>query len=383
MNNLRVLIFSATFGAGHIRAAEAIIEAMQSRTPTVEISHLDFGEFLNKSLNSVLKNTYLEMIKHTPKLWGTFYYGTAKISPDSMWQRMLNSLGRQEFLKYIYSYQPDLIICTYPTVAGVLAKLRERKILNIPLITIVTDYTVHSQWVHPGVDLYIVGNKFVREGLISRGIDPSTIKVTGIPVSPKFERPLHREDLTRRFGLTPDLPTVLLMGGAFGVLGGIKRICQMLSNSQTPVQSIVVCGHDDKLYKSLDSIISEARNPVHRYGFVRNVEELMSVSDLIVTKAGGLTVSEALTKKLPMIIYKPIPGQEKENAEYIRTIGAGVVANTESEMEQILTSLFNDPQQIETMRQAASQALPERAAEQAVEYMLRIAEDVGLGQKIG
>lgn len=383
MNNLRILIFSATFGAGHIRAAEAIIEALESKVPAVEISHLDFGEVLNKSFNLLLKNAYIEMIKHTPKLWGTFYYKTAKLAPDSMWQRLLNNLGKQGFLNYIYSYQPDLIICTYPTVAGVLAKLRERKILNIPLITIVTDYTVHSQWVHPGVDLYIVGNEFVRAGLVSRGINPNTVKVTGIPVSPKFERPLDREALAGELGLSPDLPTVLLMGGAFGVLDGIKGVCRMLTHAQPPVQTIVVCGHDAKLYSSLDHIISHAQNPVLRYGFVHNVEELMSVADLIVTKAGGLTVSEALTKKLPMVIYKPIPGQEQENAEYIRAIGAGVVAHTESELEEILTCLFNDPQQIGNMRRAASEALPERSAEQAVEYMLRLAEKVGLGQKIG
>ena len=157
MTKLRVLIFSATFGAGHVRAAEAISEAIRAKEPSAEIVHLDFGEFLNKTINKVIKSTYIELIKHTPKLWGKFYYRTSKISPHSVFQRFLNRLGRRGFLEYIHSLQPDLVICTYPTVAGILAELRLRQTLDIPLVTVLTDYAIHSQWVHLGVDLYIVG----------------------------------------------------------------------------------------------------------------------------------------------------------------------------------------------------------------------------------
>ncbi|MPN11656.1 Processive diacylglycerol beta-glucosyltransferase [bioreactor metagenome] len=162
------------------------------------------------------------------------------------------------------------------------------------------------------------------------------------------------------------------MGGAYGVLGGIKKMCQLLADSDMPVQSLIVCGQDEKLYKSMDGIVAEAKNPMHLFGYVHNVEELMAVSDIIVTKAGGLTVSEALTRHLPMLIYKPIPGQEEENARFVQRIGAGLVVETEEELEETVHRLLNNPQEIEQMRQAAAKALPGKAAEQAVKYIFEL-----------
>ncbi|MDP4161172.1 MAG: glycosyltransferase [Bacillota bacterium] len=383
MEQLNVLIFSATFGAGHVRAAEAIIEALRTKDPNVKITHLDFGAFLNKTFNSVIKNTYIELIKHTPKLWGKFYYRTSKIPPDSAFQRFLNGLGRREFVELIQELQPDLIICTYPTVAGVLAQQRLKGVLNVPLVTVVTDYAVHSQWIHPGVDLYIVGCEGVSKGLIARGIDPRMIRITGIPVSPKFELDYDRAVVLKKLNLELDRPTVLVMGGAYGVLGGAKAVSKILADADYPVQSIIVCGRDEKLYKSLEPLIEESQNPVACFGFVKNVEELMSVSDIIITKSGGLTVSEALTKRVPMVIFKPIPGQEEENAIYLERIGAGRVAKDEEELENIIVNLLNNPRDLEKMRRAAAKAVRGRTAEQAVHCMLELLENRQNTQKIG
>ncbi|MFZ3101374.1 MAG: glycosyltransferase [Desulfitobacteriaceae bacterium] len=383
MIKLRVLIFSAAFGAGHVRAAEAILEAIRAKEPSAEIMHLDFGEFLNKTINSVIKSTYIELIKHTPKLWGKFYYRTSKISPHSVFQRFLNGLGRRGFLEYIHSLQPDLIICTYPTVAGILAQLRLKHALDIPLITVVTDYAIHSQWIHPGVDLYIVGCQEVCDGLVSRGIEKRRIKVTGIPVSPKFEVSMDRQIIYQKLGLDIERLTLLVMGGAYGVLGGAKWVSKIIAESEAPVQAIIVCGQDEKLFKSLDTIISEARNPILRLGYVRNVEELMTAADLIITKAGGLTVSEALTKRLPMVIFRPIPGQEEANAIFVEKIGAGLVADTGEELERILQTLISQPQELKNMRLAAEKAVAGHSAERAVNYMLKLVKNRKMAQKIG
>lgn len=372
MQNLRVLVFSATFGNGHLRAAEAVIDAIKNKKPNAEIIHADFGEFISEPFNAVIKNTYIELIKHTPKLWGKFYYGTAKISPRSPFQRFLNNLGRTQYINYIQTVQPDVIICTYPTVAGVLARLRLKNILNIPLVAVVTDYTVHSQWIHHGVDLYIVGCEEVYHGLVKRGISPDIIKVTGIPVSPKFECDLNREEIKAKLGLLSARPTFLIMGGAYGVLGGAKEICRIFAEAPFPVQSIIVCGKDKKLYKSLDDIINTTKNPMVRFGYVNNVEELMTASDIIITKAGGLTVSEALTKGLPLVIFKPIPGQEEENAKFLMNVGAGVSAYNIDEIKQIIYSLAKDSQEMDKMRLSAANALPGRAAERTAEYILQL-----------
>lgn len=372
MGDLRIIVFSASYGAGHVRAAEALIDAIHAKAPSAEITHVDSMAFLSRPLNKVIKNTYIELIKHTPRLWGKFYYGTSKLLPHTTLQKLLDNVGRGEFLRYINKLRPDVIICTYFVIAGVLAKLRLRGVLQVPVVTVVTDYGVHSQWVHPGIDLYIVGNQDVYQDLVAKGIDPRIIRITGIPVNPRFEQRIDRQKASEQLQIYPDRPVFLIMGGAYGVLGGIKKICQLLADSDMPVQSLIVCGRDEKLYKSMDSIVAEAKNPMRRFGYVHNVEELMAVSDIIVTKAGGLTVSEALTRHLPLLIYKPIPGQEEENARFVQRIGAGLVVETEEELEETVHRLLNNPQEIEQMRQAAAKALPGRAAEQAVKYIFEL-----------
>lgn len=373
VENLKVLVFSASFGNGHLRAAEAIIEGIRIKEPSAKITHLDFGDFLNKPINTIVKGVYGEIIKYVPKLWGRFYYKTAQVQPKSMSQHLLSRLGRGNFLNYIKEYKPDFILCTYPTVSAILAQLRIENRLRVPIVTVITDYTVHSHWVHPGVDRYIVACKEVRESLLAWGIKEQGIHVTGIPVSLKFEEDLDRGLILSKLGLKQDLPTFLVMGGSYGVLKSAKRICKKLADSLIPIQVIIVCGKNKKLFYSLEGMIAQARNPMVRLEYVHNVEELMSVSHLIITKAGGLTVSEALTKNLPLVIYRPIPGQEEENAHFVQRIGAGLVAETEFELGQLLNHFISNPKEIEEMRQKAAIALPGHSTERAVEELLQLA----------
>lgn len=372
MKQLRVLIFSAAFGNGHLRAAEAVIEGILIKHPSAKIIHLDFGDFLDQRINTIIKNVYSEIIKYIPKFWGRLYYKTAKVQPRSKSQHFLSQLGRSKFLNYIQVFKPDFIVCTYPTVSSILAQLRVEQLLQVPVVTIITDYTVHSHWVHQGVDGYVVACTEVMESLVSWGIKAQRVHVTGIPVSLKFEGKMDRGQIITKLGLKSDLPIFLVMGGSYGVLKSAKRIFKKLADSLVPVQAIIVCGKNKKLYLSLGEVIAQGRNPMIRYEFVDNVEELMSVSDLIITKAGGLTVSEALTKHLPLVIYKPIPGQEEENAHFVQRIGAGCIAGNEEELEQLLNRCLRHPEDIEKMRRKAAVALPGHSTERAVEDMLQL-----------
>ncbi len=382
LGELRVLVISATYGAGHLRAAEAIIEEIEQKAPQAEITHLDFGEYISKTLNMIVKKSYIELIKHTPKLYGMFYYRTSKIRPDSPIQRFINLLGRKEFLDYITDLNPDVIISTYHIAGHILGELRHRGLLKAPVVSVVTDFGVHTQYINPGIDLYIGGCQDVHESLCAHGIAPDRIRVTGIPVSTKFEERLDREEVGQKLNLKPVSPTILLMAGAYGVSGGLRNICKILLNWEMPVQILVVCGRDEKLYRSMREL--QGKNPMTCYGYVRNVEELMSVADLIVTKAGGLTVSESLTKKLPMIIYKPIPGQEGENADFLSKVGAAKVAKDDEELEEIIKDLLTYPEKITQMKIAASNALPGHAAERAVEHIFTLTGEgtqIRVGQK--
>ncbi|MDO0821347.1 MGDG synthase family glycosyltransferase [Desulfosporosinus nitroreducens] len=375
MRQLRVLVFSAGFGNGHFRAAEAVIEGIQIKVPSAKIMHLDFGDFLSKRFNTMAKNVYMEMIKYTPKLWGKFYDKTAKFHPNSMIQRFLKQLGRKDFVSYIQAFAPDLIVCTYPTVSSILAQLRLEQILQVPVITVITDYTVHSHWVHPGVDRYMVACEEVKESLVSWGIRERSILVTGIPVSPKFELQMDREHIITELGLNPDVPIYLVMGGAYESLKSTKRICHRLANSLVPVQSIIVCGKNDKLYDSLGEVIQQSPNPMMRLRYVHNIEELMSISTLIITKAGGLTVSEALTKHLPLVIYKAIPGQEEANADFLLRLGAGNVANTEQDLFHLLKRYLTNPKEIVEMREKAASSLKGQSAVRTAEAIFELLLD--------
>lgn len=370
MKQLRIIVFSSVFGAGHIRSAEAIIESLQKLEPSVEILHLDFMSIVSKALNIFVRSSYLWTIKYMPALWGKFYDRTAKISYNSLLQRFFNSLGQKDFAKFIDIEQPDLIVCTYPTITGILAQLKYNRAIKIPLISVVTDYTVHSQWIHPSVDLYIVGSQEVYDGFVSRGIEPSRIYITGIPVKGKFERRLDRKDLLAKLNLPADRPTFLIMGGAFGILSKVRHICKILDNAEFPIQSIVVCGENKKLYYSLNSLVRKGRNQFVRFGFVDNIDELMTVADVLITKAGGLTVSEALAKCLPMVIFKPIPGQEEKNAIYIKNIGAGKVVNNQKELAKALYGLIKYPEEIEMMRRAAGNIVQKNSADRAADVIL-------------
>lgn len=383
MKQLKVLVFSATFGNGHLRAAEAVIEGILIKHPSAKIVHLDFGDFLNQQINTMIKNIYSEVIKYIPKLWGRLYYKTAKVQPRSKSRHLLCQLGRNDFLKYIQEFEPNFIVCTYPTVSSVLAQLRVEQILQVPVFTVITDYTVHGHWIHEGVDGYVVACSEVKESLESWGIEGQHIYVRGIPVSPRFEETIDRGQIIRKLGLKSDIPVFLMMGGSYGVLKSAKRICKKLADSAVPVQVIIVCGKNRKLYLSLEEVISQSRNLMIRFEFVNNVEELMSVSDLIITKAGGLTVSEALTKHLPLVIYKPIPGQEEENAHFIQRIGAGCLAGNEEELEQLLYRFLRHPEEIEVMRKKAAAALPGHSTERAVEDILQQVLSLRMEQKIG
>lgn len=370
---LKILVFYASFGAGHIRAAEALARAVAEYEPAVEIDDEDFLDLYNKALNRFIKNTYIRLIKRAPKIWGTFYKSTRDLSYDSRFQRLINRIGHKQLIEYIHSLKPDLIICTYPTVAGLMAEQRMSGRLNVPLVTVITDYSVHSQWIYPGVDLYIVGNEEVGQGLVKKGIKPETIKVTGIPVSPEFESKMDKQAVREKLGLEPDRLTFLIMGGALGMLANARWMCNLVATEKAPIQGIVVCGQDRKFYHSLDSVLEKAVNPILRFDFVPNIHELMAAADVIITKAGGLTISEALTRHLPMLIYKPIPGQEESNARYVKSIGAGIVANSRQEFREAFNNLINDRDLIRQMSEAAARHFPGKTAQRAGEAIIDLA----------
>jgi processive 1,2-diacylglycerol beta-glucosyltransferase len=350
VTNVKFLVLYASFGAGHQRAALAIRDGLTRTNPGAHVDILDYFVFTNSTVYNLVRKTYLKSIRLAPRLWGRFYHRTRHISGGSPINKMLNTIGLKNFHDYLRLAAPDAIVSTYPVPAGVLSQLKGRGLVTAPLITAITDFGLHSQWLHPNTDLYLVGSEFMKEELLTRGITTEKIFISGIPISPMFDKKLDKAALCQKFGLNPAIPTVLLMGGAYGCLTGMKSVCQRLAYAPTDLQLLIVCGQDAKMYDELRKNIPHPRNTINIYPFVDNIHELMSVSHLIVTKAGGLTVSEALARELPIVIYCPLPGVEEENTRFLTKCGAALATRKDSdELVQAILSLIENPGRLAAM----------------------------------
>jgi processive 1,2-diacylglycerol beta-glucosyltransferase len=378
MHNLkRVLILSASYGEGHHQASNAIKDAFLSISPESEIRIVDFMHMTHPVLDSVAKYCYLKSIRFVPSLYGLFYRRTSAISPKSPIQKKLNQLGIDELQEYLMDYRPDIVISTFPTPSGVMSVLKEKGLTDIPLATVITDHAVHNQWIHPYTDQYFVGSEHVKQGMVKRGIPEHKIKVTGIPIRNVFSHPIDSAEAKQQLQLRPDLPTLLIMGGAYGVVGDITQICEELFQSETKMQIIVVCGRNEKLKSQIDELAARSVKPVQVYGFVQNVHTLMAASDLMLTKAGGLTISESLAMELPMLLYRPIPGQEKQNADFLVHSNVAVLAKTRRQVFEYLdTLLTGDRKALRTMRNNTRKIKRIDAAQQIVKHVMMLSEDV-------
>jgi processive 1,2-diacylglycerol beta-glucosyltransferase len=350
---MRLAILSCNYGGGHKRVAETVAAEWETRTGGhAEIVDY-FARFVHPVFDAFTKFSYIQSVRRAPMLYGLFYRFTGEIRPDSVTQRFINRMGMDRLERYLTEESPDAVCCVHCTPAGTMSDLRLAGRTTVPSLTVITDYVTHSQWIHPAIDRYCVPNESVRDGLLARGIPAPRIVVSGLPVERKFLRPLDRAALQRQYGLKPDVPVVLVMAGAYAMLGGVPDVTRALAQFPRPIQVLVVCGYDRRLEDQVRARAAGSPHPFHVVGYVDTVEELMTVSDVLVTKAGGVTVTEALVKRLPMLIYRPIPGQEEGNTRFLLEHGAALAARTADELAGHLHRLLGDPARLAAMADAA------------------------------
>ena len=284
-------------------------------------------------------------------------------------QGFLNSLGREKLLDTVHREHPKVLINTFPTPAGVISSLRLGGRLTTPNVCVVTDHTVHSQWIHPAVDRYYVGSEAVRQGMVARGVNADQILATGIPVHPSFADPVDVAGVRARLGLGSE-PVVLLMAGAYGMIGGFAEVIDQVVTQGPPVTYLALTGHDQALAQALKEVASRAPNRLVTQGYLRETWDVMRIADILVSKAGGLTTSEAMACGLPMAIFRPIPGQEMANVRLVLDEGAGFWATTVDALVEGLHRFFSQAGEREQMRQAASRAGRPQAAADIVQDLL-------------
>jgi processive 1,2-diacylglycerol beta-glucosyltransferase len=363
MTGMFLSILSANYGHGHRRVGEAIAEAWTARTGgRVEIVDY-FERFTNPVGAALTRFLYYQTVRFAPKLQARFYRLMGEIRPDSRFRRAVNRHGMGGLERYLTSERPDVVCCVHWSFTGTMSDLKRAGRTAVPCLTVITDYVSHGEWIHPNIDRYAVSHAVMRDGLLARGVPPERIVVSGLPVAWKFQPALDRTALAARLGLTPGVPVILVMAGAYAALGRIGDVVRVLSRFPRPIQALVVCANAPRLADHVRAVSARSSHHIQVLGYVSNIEELMTVSDLLITKAGGVTVTEALAKCLPMLLYGSIPGQEESNTEFLVGQGAVLAAATPAEVEQQLERLLADPERLAGMRRvAAGLSRPDAAA---------------------
>lgn len=362
----KILILTAPYGAGHIKASRAL-EAALRELNAVDTEVVDFFDLTTPLLNKFIRSAYRQSSKRAPRLYGAFYRATDTADLPSWLVNQLDRFGRDDLLACLAKHRPGIVVCTYPTPAGLLSRMKTSGEYDGFLATVITDYQAHSQWLHPNVDLYLVAHEGLREDLARRGIDPARIAVTGIPIHPGFFRPTKAS--ASSYGLSPGAVATIMAGGYTGhaALGMVKAVAHLPLGLQIPV----LCARNARLAAKIKR--QRAKYPrVLALGLVESMEEIMSLSDVLITKAGGVTCSEALAKGLPLIFYRPVPGQEQANANFLTSRGASVSAWAPEELAKMVERLLTDRDAQSEMRQAQARiSLPDPAQSAAREILAR------------
>jgi processive 1,2-diacylglycerol beta-glucosyltransferase len=313
------LLVSASIGTGHTQAARAIQAAWNSRFPGDFVTIVDFMDERNSCLNHAIKETYLKMIEATPFLYDALYHMSQGLRPGSRSQNLLSWFMKQTMLRMLAKHQPDTVICTHPFPCAAMAYLKRFRRVGIPLAGVITDFTVHSTWVYPEVDSYVVAAEEMRDDLLKHKIAADRVTITGIPIQPPAVSPA--EPIYEMLGLKCDLPIVLLMGGGLG-LGPLEDIAIALDSVSSPIQIVVVTGKNSHLQHDLSLSVKQLRHSATVLGYTPLVRDLMGVARLLITKPGALTLSEAMAAGLPVLLYESFPGQEADNASFLIAQGA-------------------------------------------------------------
>lgn len=341
-NGEKILILSGRFGEGHLQAAKAIEEAAKLKYPEFQARVIDFMEWAHPNLFPVTQYVYMKGIKTFPQLYGFIYNKTYTRNSFSKKLNAAFSIGLRKMLVLLEKEKPTVVVSTYPFVSSILSKLKETGLTNVPFVTVITDHTHHSYWIYPYTDQYIVGSNKIKEKLIHLGIPSERVSSTGIPIRMSFLEQKDRSNLIKKYKLDSNLPIVLIMGGGEGLLGKGMFDTETMEQFPEPLQLLVLYGHNEKLRERLQKEFVSTKHRLHLIGYTERIDEVMAISDVLITKPGGVTTSEALAMELPMLLYKGLPGQEQDNARYLVESGTAIQAGNPSELYRQLNNLIKN-----------------------------------------
>lgn len=375
----KVLIMSASTGGGHNRAARAIKEELIKKTidgETIECKIIDSLKLVNTTMDKIISTGYEKSAIYTPNAYGRVYRFSESglASKNEFKDNMITTFMARRFKRLLLDEQPDLIVGTHPFPMIALSTLKKQcsntstttvfhtslgdEFSNFfnsnsfpTLISVLTDYTTHSTWIQNELDYYIVGHEYVKELLISEGVNSDKVKPLGIPVEKSFLNHRDKETVLSELGFDKDKLTVLLMGGSFGA-GNIKETLEEMLDIDRDFQILVITGRNEslkeKIEKRLETHISDKKVCV--LGFTNKMNDILASIDVLVTKPGGLTTTEALLKDVPMIVPYYIPGQEEENLDFLCNCGSALRTTKKYSLSVLLKVLIDDPTRLDILK---------------------------------
>jgi processive 1,2-diacylglycerol beta-glucosyltransferase len=364
--HLKVLILTGSYGNGHLQVTKSLQQMfLKKGVQDIVISDL-FAE-AHPLITNFTKYLYIKSYSFGQHVYGLFYYGSREMEHNKKITSWFNAFGMRKLKETIEKEEPDVIVNTFPML--VVPEFRKKTRKRIPSFNVLTDYSLHNRWMHAEIDKYYVATEDMKQEMIELGIQDTAIQVSGIPIHSSFERACSISTIYQKYALNPSKKMILIMAGAYGVLKDTQDIVQDLSEDGEN-QVVVVCGNNGTLRQRLEKMFAE-QECVRILGYINEIHELMRIAAVMITKPGGITLSEAIALQVPLVLYRSVPGQERENARYFAKQGAAVkVQHIPELISQTKTILKNDELRM-SLRQNMELMYQARAAQFICEDILQ------------
>ncbi len=362
---MRILIFSASTGGGHKKAAAALEHYIKKIAPADEVKTIDALKEVGKSFDKLVSGGYVFLAKHAPGIYGKMYRVSDKDTPLNTLVERVTAFKSKKLVYAISDYAPDVIVTTHPFAAEMVSAVKRRHGINTPLISIVTDFAPHKTYIQDMVNYLIVSSDEMKRKFETLGVPSGKIRTFGIPIDPVFYHTDSKAQLRLELGLSGDVPTLLMMAGSFGV-ADVFDIYEGILSIEKNLQLIIITGKNKKLYGKFEERLSkngDGGKPTKLLYFVNDVYKYMHASDLLITKPGGLTVTEALASRLPMAIFKAFPGQEADNEDYLVRSNMAIKLPKGRDCAPVLKELLDDPERLEKMKSCCEEFFKGKAVE--------------------
>ena len=359
----KILIIYASAGEGHRRCAEAIYSYLRDKRPLIEVKLIDVLDYTNFFFRKSYSDGYALLVTKLPVIWKSFYNFTSTPLFQKLFfgfRHFFNKINSGRFIRFLTADKPDLIISTHFLATQIISGLIKRDVLDSYLCSVITDFTVHPFWVLPEVDKYAVASEFTKNELIWQGIKETRVVACGIPLDVKFSRDYQKKAIRQKLGIENNLFTILIAMSGFGY-GPIEKMVELLKEDN---QLLVACGKNKNLFSRLKA--NQHRN-IKAFKFIDNIEELMAASDIVITKPGGMTITECIAMKLPMIFVKVIPGQEAGNLKVLKRYGVGIFAENLNEIKDKVREYKTNPVQLEKLRKILTRLELKNSAKELID----------------